>query len=134
VNKNLPLSLANISVRDIGTGGIFPVEIFPDDTDLQWISGGYANDRDPLVKKTIDYTIHGFSGDTLLLYRSSRVSEFNNGTPPKTETFPDPWQKGRGDFSGISEHFSDTAGKPFSLAINILAEKNIVQGFGDGTF
>jgi hypothetical protein len=52
--------------------------------------GGYIDQSDPLVKQNIEYSIAGFSGGKLVLYKSKQTSEYNNGTPTKVETFENP--------------------------------------------
>jgi len=52
--------------------------------------GGYVDQNNPLVKENIEYSIAGFSGGKLVLYKSKQISEYNNGTPKKIETFSNP--------------------------------------------
>lgn len=52
--------------------------------------GGYIEQNNPLVKEEIDYSIAGFSGEKLILYKSKQISEYNNGAPKKVETFSNP--------------------------------------------
>jgi hypothetical protein len=52
--------------------------------------GGYVNQSNPLVKENIEYSIAGFSGGKLVLYKSKQTSEYNNGTSAKVETFASP--------------------------------------------
>ena len=54
--------------------------------------GGYIDENNPLVKEVIEYSIAGFNGDKLVLYKSKQSSEYNDGTPPKVETFASPLQ------------------------------------------
>jgi hypothetical protein len=53
----------------------------------------YVDNNDPLIKETIDYTIAGFSGKKLILYKSRQIFEYNNGAPKKIETFANPLKK-----------------------------------------
>ncbi len=52
--------------------------------------GEYIDQNNPLVKEDIEYSIAGFSGGKLVLYKSKRTLEYNNGTPKKVETFTNP--------------------------------------------
>lgn len=52
--------------------------------------GWYIDQSNPLVKEDIEYSIAGFSGGKLVLYKSKQTSEYNNGTPKKIETFANP--------------------------------------------
>ena len=52
--------------------------------------GGYVDRNNPLAKEDIEYSIAGFSGGKLVLYKSQQTSEYNNGTPKKVETFSNP--------------------------------------------
>ena len=52
--------------------------------------GGYVDQDNPLIKEDIEYSIAGFSGGKLVLYKSKQTSEYNNGTPKKVETFSNP--------------------------------------------
>lgn len=54
--------------------------------------GGYVNENNPLIKEDVEYSIAGFSGGKLILYKSKQTSEYNNGTPKKVETFTNPQQ------------------------------------------
>jgi len=52
--------------------------------------GGNVDKSNPLKKEDIEYSIAGFSGGKLILYKSKQISEFNNGDPKKVETFDNP--------------------------------------------
>lgn len=52
--------------------------------------GGYVDKSNPLIKEGIEYSITGFSGKKLVLYKSKQTSEYNNGAPKKVETFNNP--------------------------------------------
>ncbi|OQB44267.1 MAG: hypothetical protein BWY03_00238 [Parcubacteria group bacterium ADurb.Bin159] len=52
--------------------------------------GGYVDRSNPLVKENIEYSIAGFSDGKLILYKSKQISEYNDGTPMKVETFANP--------------------------------------------
>ena len=52
--------------------------------------GGYIDQNNPLIKEDVEYSIAGFSGGKLVLYKSKQTSEYNNGTPKKVETFASP--------------------------------------------
>ncbi len=56
------------------------------------VYGGYIDQNNPLVKESIEYSIAGYSGGKLVLYKSKQTSEYNNGTPTKIETFVSPLQ------------------------------------------
>lgn len=60
----------------------FIAKIYPDS---EW-----RNNSDPLVKEDVQYSIAGFSDKKLVIYISERTSEYNNGSPAKTETFSSP--------------------------------------------
>lgn len=49
--------------------------------------GGYVNENDPLINLKIEYSIQGFLDGKLILYKSKKTSEYNNGTPKKVETY-----------------------------------------------
>lgn len=53
----------------------------------------YVNQSNPLIKEDIEYSIAGFSGGKLVLYKSKQTSEYNNGTSKKVETFANPLEK-----------------------------------------
>lgn len=55
------------------------------------LNGGYIPNSNPLVKETFEYSISGFSGNKLMIYKSRHISEYNDGTPAKVETLPNPW-------------------------------------------
>lgn len=71
-----------------------PNTIDPDKILLEDIEpyGGYIDENNPLVKEVIEYSIAGFNGDKLVLYKSKQSSEYNDGTPTKVETFASPLQ------------------------------------------
>ncbi|MBI2630046.1 hypothetical protein HYW76_03015 [Candidatus Pacearchaeota archaeon] len=50
----------------------------------------YIEDSNPLKKEDIELSIAGYSEKTLVLYKSKQVSEYNDGTPAKTEVFDNP--------------------------------------------
>jgi len=52
--------------------------------------GGNVDKSNPLIKEEIEYSIAGFSGGKLILYKSKQISEYNNGAPRKVETFDNP--------------------------------------------
>jgi hypothetical protein len=52
--------------------------------------GVYVVDSNPLVREDIEYSLAGFSGEKLILYKSKQTSEYNNGNPKKIETFSSP--------------------------------------------
>ena len=54
------------------------------------VYGGYVDQKNPLVKEDVEYSIAGFSGGKLVLYKSQQISEYNNGTPKKIESFTNP--------------------------------------------
>ena len=54
--------------------------------------GGYIDKNNPLIQEVIEYSIAGFNGDKLVLYKSKQSSEYNDGTPTKVETFANPLQ------------------------------------------
>ena len=56
------------------------------------VYGGYIDQNNPLVKENIEYSIAGYSGGKLVLYKSKQILEYNNGTPTKVETFTNPLQ------------------------------------------
>lgn len=51
------------------------------------VYGGYVDDKNPLVKEDIEYTIKKISDGKYSLYKSKLISEYNDGTPKKVETF-----------------------------------------------
>jgi len=52
--------------------------------------GGDVVQSNPLVKEDIEYSIAGFSGEKLVIYKSKQTSEYNDGSPKKVETFTNP--------------------------------------------
>ncbi|KKT77450.1 MAG: hypothetical protein UW73_C0020G0022 [Microgenomates group bacterium GW2011_GWB1_44_8] len=54
------------------------------------VYGGYVDQSNPLIKESIEYSIAGFSGGKLILYKSKQTSEYNNGSQKKIETFNSP--------------------------------------------
>lgn len=52
--------------------------------------GGYVDEDNPLIKEEIEYSIAGFADNKLILYKSKQTSEYNDGTPNKTEKFEKP--------------------------------------------
>lgn len=69
-----------------------PNTIDPDKILLKKVEpyGGYIDKNDSLVKENIEYSIAGYNGDKLVLYKSKQISEYNDGTPKKVETFVNP--------------------------------------------
>ena len=58
--------------------------------EIQTIAG-YIVNSNPLIKKTIEYSITGNTSTGILsLYKLKEISEYNNGTPSTTETFSNP--------------------------------------------
>lgn len=55
--------------------------------------GEFVNQNNPLVKQTVEYSLAGFSGGKLILYKSKQISEYNDDTPIKVETFANPLKK-----------------------------------------
>ncbi|MFH1189034.1 MAG: hypothetical protein V1652_04305 [bacterium] len=49
--------------------------------------GGLVDNGDPLVKERIEYAISDISDDTVTLYESKHVSEYNDGTATRIDTF-----------------------------------------------
>lgn len=54
--------------------------------------GGYVDDKNPLVKENIEYSIAKNSDGKLILYKSKQISDYNNGAAEKVETFQNPQQ------------------------------------------
>jgi len=53
--------------------------------------GAYLPSSDPLIKKTVEYSIIGNPSTGILsLYKSKQTSEYNNGVSAKVETFSNP--------------------------------------------
>jgi len=69
-----------------------PNSIEPDKLLLENVGsyGGYVDQNNPLISEDIEYSIAGFSGGKLVIYKSKQTSEYNNGTPLKVETFSNP--------------------------------------------
>lgn len=59
------------------------------------VYGGYIGQGNPLVKENIEYSIAGYSGGKLVLYKSKQISEYNNGMPTKVEAFANPLENTR---------------------------------------
>lgn len=51
------------------------------------VYGGYVNDNDPLIKKTVEYNLVKSDSGKYSLEKSRTISEYNNGKSPKIETF-----------------------------------------------
>jgi hypothetical protein len=89
--------------------------------------GGYVEDSNPIVKESIDYAISSISNGMLNLYELKRVSEYNDGTPKKTETFS-------GSTAG-PRSFPDVPSTQKNFdAISYVYNAGIVQGYSDGTY
>lgn len=54
------------------------------------ISGGSVADSDHTSKKTVEYSLATSSDNKVILYKSKVISEYNDGSPSKTEVFPGP--------------------------------------------
>src|SRR5665811_153644 len=52
--------------------------------------GGYVNENNPLINETIEYSVAGYSDGKLIVYKSKRTYEYNNGQSAKVETFEKP--------------------------------------------
>lgn len=52
--------------------------------------GGYVNENNPLINETIEYSVAGYSDGKLIVYKSKRSYEYNNGQSTKVETFEKP--------------------------------------------
>lgn len=52
--------------------------------------GGYIDNDNPLIKENVEYSIAGFDDDQLVIYKSKHISEYNDGTPIKVQTFDNP--------------------------------------------
>lgn len=48
--------------------------------------GGYVDNKNPLFKEHIEYSLSG-ANDQFVLYKSKQISEYNDGTPTKVQTF-----------------------------------------------
>lgn len=54
------------------------------------VAGGYIDQSNPLLKDDVEYSIGGFSGKKLVLYKSKQTLEYSNGDQKKVETFANP--------------------------------------------
>lgn len=52
--------------------------------------GGYIDEKNPLIKETIEYSVAGYSDGKLVVYKSKQTSEYNDGQSSKVETFKKP--------------------------------------------
>jgi len=50
--------------------------------------GGYVDEKNPLVKEEIQYSLIKSVDNKFSLQKTKVISEYNNGTPNKIETFP----------------------------------------------
>lgn len=79
--------------------------------------GGHVDQGNPLIREEIEYSIAGFSGEKLVLYKSKHTLEYNNGTPKKVETFnspltnPSPTPVKRGFWQSIIYFFRSLFGR-----------------------
>lgn len=55
------------------------------------IYGGQVEENNPLVKEVIEYSLARNINKKLVLYKSKQISEYNDGTPPKIQTFNNPF-------------------------------------------
>ncbi len=60
------------------------LKLLAEKVDFQYTT---ANNTDHLVEETIEYSLVKGSGDKLNWYKSKRISEYNDGSQPKIETF-----------------------------------------------
>lgn len=85
--------------------------------------GGYVDESNPLIEEEIQYTLVQLSDTTFSLYKSKQISTYNDGTPTKIETFPNP------------NFFTDVSySNPNFDAIKYLYDQGIVQGYPNGTY
>lgn len=98
------IGVNNIQVRKAPIAGACPGGCFaeePSDKNV-FISdekiepySTFIREENPLVKETIEYSIAGFSGGKLILYKSKHISEYNNGASKKVEVFNKPQAEDR---------------------------------------
>ncbi|ABE51247.1 hypothetical protein [Methanococcoides burtonii] len=74
--------LDNIDLESDPNLCFYEVEINP-----KW---NVVKEEDPLTREEVEYSIAGFSEDRLVLYTSRKVSEYNDGSPDRIETFEEP--------------------------------------------
>lgn len=52
--------------------------------------GDFVDNTDPLINVTIEYSVAGYSDGKLVVYKSKKISEYNNGQSEKVEIFQKP--------------------------------------------
>lgn len=57
------------------------------------VDGGYIEKNNPLENEAIEYSLDRSSDGKMIMYKSKQISEYNNGTPKKVETFTSPLNK-----------------------------------------
>ena len=75
-------------------------------------SGGYTDKNDPLVGEVIEYSMVRLSDDRLVLYKSKQISEYNDGTPKKIETFASPLQDTQSKNQGQQDNDIESISTP----------------------
>ncbi|MBA1341687.1 MAG: hypothetical protein C5S40_06045 [ANME-2 cluster archaeon] len=93
------VGLTNLKVKKVEipgecTGGCYTEELSDENVLMSDVKiypyGGYVYEDNPLIKEEIEYSIAGFADNKLILYSSKQTSEYNDGTPKKTEIFEKP--------------------------------------------
>lgn len=47
----------------------------------------HVDNKNPIKQETIEYSLEQFSDGKIILYKSKKITEYNNGTPDKVEIF-----------------------------------------------
>lgn len=80
--------------------------------------GEYVYQDNPLIKEDIEYSIAGFSGGKLIIYKSKQTSEYNDGTPKKIEIFINPLEKNESnEIASTSAHSPEPVKRGFWKSI-----------------
>jgi len=109
------------------------------------VYGGYIDQSNPLVKENVEYSIAGYSGGKLVLYKSKQTSEYNNDKPTKVEIFANPLQNTQPNNQNqqqkkvtptpiLSPNINKTNDQPNTTPTSALSPELVKRGFWQSLF
>jgi len=84
--KNLAMTSQKVSVSEDSDTKNTPADLISIPISTEIFSGS-VDDFNPIIKETDEYSIADVTNDKLSLYLSKKVSDYNDGSPEKVETF-----------------------------------------------